>query len=419
MTKHPLTTATCIIVGASHAGVNAAFALRKEGWAGKIVLIDSDPRLPYHRPPLSKTYITSNDPIEKLALKPEASYTQDDIELLLGVTVTQLDAKAKKISTYSGDELYYDKLILATGASPIVPAISGLTDAHNLFFMRNLEDSLGIKAALHSSSNKRVVIIGGGYIGLETAASLKKLSASVVVLERENRILARVTAPEMSAFFLQLHEAHGVKIVTEKNVSAITTDAGVNKVHTSDGAEYLADIIIVGVGVRINKILAEQAGLTIENGICVNAQACTSNENIYAIGDCSYHFNPHYQRHIRLESVQNAVDQAKIAALDICGKAQHYNALPWFWSDQYDVKLQMVGLSSGYDQIIIRRENTTEQKFSTWYFAGDELLAVDAINNAKAYVLGTKLIKTNSKINKTNLANSQYELTQENLLTTG
>ena len=236
-----------------------------------------------------------------------------------------------------------------------------------------------------------------------------------MVLERENRILARVTAPEMSAFFLQLHESHGVKIVTEKNVSAITTDAGVNKVHTSDGAEYLADIIIVGVGVRVNKTLAEQAGLTIENGICVNAQARTSNEDIYAIGDCSYHFNPYYQRHIRLESVQNAVDQAKIAALDICGKTQDYNALPWFWSDQYDVKLQMVGLSTGYDQVIIRHENTTEQKFSTWYFSGDELLAVDAINNAKAYVMGTKLIKAKTRINKTALADSNRELTLEQL----
>lgn len=415
MTKHPLTTPTCIIVGASHAGVNAAFALRKEGWTGKIILIDSDPRLPYHRPPLSKTYITSDDPIEKLALKPEASYTQDDIELLLGVTVTQLDAKTKKISTDNGDALHYDKLILATGASPIVPAISGLTEAHNLFFMRNLEDSLGIKAALHNSSNKRIVIIGGGYIGLETAASLKKLDASVVVLERENRILARVTAPEMSAFFLQLHESHGVNIITDKNVSSITTDAGVNKVLTSDGAEYPADIIIVGVGVRVNKTLAEQAGLTLENGICVDAQARTSDENIYAVGDCTYHFNPHYQRHIRLESVQNTVDQAKIAALAICGKGQDYNALPWFWSDQYDVKLQMVGLSTGYDQVIIRHENTTEQKFSTWYFAGDELLAVDAVNNAKAYVMGTKIIKAKMRINKTALADSNRELTLEQL----
>jgi len=420
MTNHLLTTQTCIIVGASHAGVNAAFALRKEGWAGRILLIDSDPTLPYHRPPLSKTYITSDDAIDKLVLKPEASYAQNGIELTLGIKVVHLNASAKQINLDNGDEIIYDKLILATGASPIVPPIKGLTEAPNVFFMRNMEDSLGIKVAIHQSPNKRVVIIGGGYIGLETAASLKKLGASVVVLERENRILARVTAPEMSAFFLQLHESHGVKIVTEKNVSAITTDAGVNKVHTSDGAEYLADIIIVGVGVRVNKTLAEQAGLTIENGICVNAQTRTSNENIYAIGDCSYHFNPHYQRHIRLESVQNAVDQAKIAALDICGKAQDYNALPWFWSDQYEVKLQMVGLANGYDEIIVRQEldQSNTNKFSVWYFAGDTLLSVDAINNAKAYVLGTKSIKTNSKINKTNLANSQCELTQENLLTT-
>jgi 3-phenylpropionate/trans-cinnamate dioxygenase ferredoxin reductase component len=263
-----------------------------------------------------------------------------------------------------------------------------------------------------------VVIIGGGYIGLETAASLKKLGASVVVLERESRILARVTAPEMSAFFSQLHETNGVIIHTDKNVSAITSANNLNQVITSDGAEYPADIIIVGVGVRVNKELAEQAGLEITNGICVNANARTSNDNIYAIGDCTYHFNPHYQRHIRLESVQNAVDQAKVAAMDLCEKAQEYNTLPWFWSDQYDVKLQMVGLASGYDDIIVRQEleQGTSSKFSVWYFAGDTLLSVDAINNAKAYVLGTKAIKAHSKINKANLANAEYELTQENLM---
>jgi 3-phenylpropionate/trans-cinnamate dioxygenase ferredoxin reductase component len=409
---------SCVIIGASHAGVNAAFALRKEGWQGKILLLDADPQLPYHRPPLSKTYLTNDDAIDKLVLKPKASYAQNNIELLLGVKVAKLNAQEKNIALADGTKINYDKLILATGASPIVPPINGLNSAQNVFFMRTAADSIHIKEAINNSASKRVVIIGGGYIGLETAASLKKLGASVVVLERESRILARVTAPEMSAFFSQLHETNGVIIHTDKNVSAITSANNLNQVITSDGAEYPADIIIVGVGVRVNKELAEQAGLEITNGICVNANARTSNDNIYAIGDCTYHFNPHYQRHIRLESVQNAVDQAKVAAMDLCEKAQEYNTLPWFWSDQYDVKLQMVGLASGYDDIIVRQEleQGTSSKFSVWYFAGDTLLSVDAINNAKAYVLGTKAIKAHSKINKANLANAEYELTQENLM---
>jgi 3-phenylpropionate/trans-cinnamate dioxygenase ferredoxin reductase subunit len=400
----------CIIIGASHAGVNAAFALRKEGWQGAIKLFDADPTLPYHRPPLSKAYLTSDDGIEKNLLKAEISYQKSDIDLCLDIRVNRIDAINQVVATDEGETYSYSKLIIATGARPFIPPIEGIDSAHQLHPLRTAADVNHIRLAMQNSATKRVVIIGGGYIGLETAASLKKLGASVTVLEREERILARVTAPLMSTFFQQLHGEHGVDIFTSKDVSRIATSGHSNVVICKDGSEYPADIIVVGVGIRVNTELAAEAGIIIDNGIVVDGQARTSAANIYAIGDCSYHRNPHYDRFIRLESVQNAVDQAKVAAASICGKDVNYDTLPWFWSDQYDVKLQMVGLSTGYNKIVVRKETDSEHKFSVWYFKDNQLLSVDAVNNAKAYVIGTKLIKSGDIVDQTKLANNEIEL---------
>jgi 3-phenylpropionate/trans-cinnamate dioxygenase ferredoxin reductase subunit len=400
----------CIIIGASHAGVNAAFALRKEGWQGAIKLFDADPTLPYHRPPLSKAYLTSDDGIEKNLLKAEISYQKSDIDLCLDIRVNHIDAINQVVATDEGETYSYSKLIIATGARPFIPPIEGIDSAHQLYPLRTAADVNHIRDAMQNSATKRVVIIGGGYIGLETAASLKKLGASVTVLEREERILARVTAPLMSTFFQQLHSENGVDIFTNKDVSSIETSGHSNVVICKDGSEYPADIIVVGVGIRVNTELAAEAGIIIDNGIVVDGQARTSAANIYAIGDCSYHRNPHYDRFIRLESVQNAVDQAKVAAASICGKDVNYDTLPWFWSDQYDVKLQMVGLSTGYNKIVVRKETDLEHKFSVWYFKDNQLLSVDAVNNAKAYVIGTKLIKSGDIIDQTKLANNGVEL---------
>lgn len=406
----------CIIIGASHAGVNAAFALRKEGWQGAIKVFDADPTLPYHRPPLSKAYLTSDDGIEKNLLKAEISYQKSDIDLYLGITINRIDAINQAVTTDEGETYSYSKLIIATGARPFIPPIDGIESAHQLYPLRTAADVNHIRVAMQSSPTKRVVIIGGGYIGLETAASLKKLGASVTVLEREERILARVTAPLMSEFFQQLHNDHGVNIFTSKDVSSIETRDQSNLVVCSDGSEYPADIIVVGVGIRVNTELAAQAGITIENGIPVDGEARTNTANIYAIGDCSYHHNPHYDRFIRLESVQNAVDQAKVAAASICGKEANYDTLPWFWSDQYDVKLQMVGLASGYNNIVVRQEPEDNHKFSVWYFKDETLLAVDAINHAKAYVVATKLIKSGAQINLKKLADNAVTLHPDSLI---
>lgn len=406
----------CIVIGASHAGVNLAFSLRKEGWEGAIELFDADPTLPYHRPPLSKAYLTSDDGIDKNLLKSKDSYSKFNISLNLGVSVDTIDRDNQTITTNDGVQHGYTKLVIATGARPFIPPIDGLNQASNLYPLRTAADVTNIRHALTQSIDKRVVIIGGGYIGLETAASMKKLGATVTVLEREERILARVTAPVMSEFFQKLHDENDVDVLTKKDVSSITTQGNKNIVSCSDGSQYQADVIVVGVGIRVNTELAEAAGLKLENGIAVDAATRTSDSNIYAIGDCSFHFNPHYDRNIRLESVQNAVDQAKISAASICGKDVSYNALPWFWSDQYNVKLQMVGLSQGYNKILVRDEPEDGHKFSVWYFKDDTLLAVDAVNNAKAYVLGTKFIKAGDVIDQAKLIDFDVDFKPVNLI---
>lgn len=404
-------TLGCVIIGASHAGVNLAFALRKEGFSEVITLIDSDETLPYHRPPLSKAYLTSDDAIEKNALKSAESYQKSDINLTLGWRVSAIDKVAKTLEiTRDGEtkSVAYSQLVFATGARPFIPPITGIEQARHLYPLRTAQDVSNIKSAITAKNNPKVVVIGGGYIGLETAASLKKMGALVTVLERESRLLARVTSPFMSDYFDQLHRDNGVNIQCNKNVEAIAVEDGINRVTCDDGTSFDADIIIVGVGIRVNSELAATLGLTIENGIKVDEFGETSQSGVYAIGDCSFHHNPHYDRYIRLESVQNAVDQAKCVAKTITGKAQKYDTIPWFWSDQYDVKLQMVGLSQGYDDYVVRQEDSG--KFSVWYFAQEQLLAVDAVNNAKAYVLGTKAIKSKLLIDKVALADPTTDL---------
>lgn len=398
------TDKVCVVIGASHAGVNFAFSLRREGWEGKIILFDRDPEIPYHRPPLSKAYLSAENNKQLDLLFPEQNYASENITLNLGKSVASIDKESKCIILTDKSKLLYDKLVIATGAHPFIPPIKGIETASNVFTMRTFADTVNIQKAINTSENKSVVIIGGGYIGLETAASIKKLGAEVVVLEREKRVLERVTAPEMSIFFKNLHKENGVELLTSKNVISIETVNGVNNVICDDNTSYIADVIVVGVGIKVNTELAAKAGLEIENGIKVDTTSKTSDKHIYAIGDCSYHFNPHYNRFIRLESVQNAVDQAKVVALTICGNNVVYDAIPWFWSDQYNVKLQMVGLSKGYNEVIQRIEKDNEQCQSVWYFKDEELLAVDAVNNGKAYVLGTRFIKGLTEIDKAKLA---------------
>ncbi|KXX66573.1 NAD(P)/FAD-dependent oxidoreductase [Flammeovirga sp. SJP92] len=403
----------CVIIGGSHGGVNVAFSLRKEGWEGRIVVIDKDPNLPYQRPPLSKTYLTVKDESGYIPLKGEQSYLNEEIELLLEQEVVDVDKKTQSVELQNGDVIAYDFLVLATGASPIIPPIKGIDTAQHLFVMRNIQDVKGIQSALESGVQK-VAIIGGGYIGLETASSLKKLGLEVTVFEREEKLLPKVNADELSAFLLDLHQKNGVQIQLKSSVSAITTEGGVQTIVTDKGTSFECDMIIMGVGVYVNQTISDQLALKYNNGIAVNEYCQTSEANVYAVGDCNTHYNAIYGQAIRLESVQNAVDQAKIVAKSITGNPEKYNSLPWFWSDQYDVKLQIAGLTIDADNHIIRKEE--ENKWSIWFFKGDQIRSVYAINNAKAYVVGMKMIQQNAKLDKQKVINPEEKLAPKNIL---
>jgi 3-phenylpropionate/trans-cinnamate dioxygenase ferredoxin reductase component len=391
MIDHSEKAPVCI-VGASHAGVTCAFALRSEGWTGPILLFDQDPNLPYQRPPMSKAFLSGDLSIADYSLKSEESYRKEGISLRLGQTVVGIDNDRKSLFMADGSRQTYEKLVLATGARPLIPPIEGLPDNPYVYSLRTAMDILSIREALRKGRKRKVVVIGGGYIGLETAASLRKLGAEVTLLEKEDRLLARVTSPILSDYFRDLHQRHGVHLEVRKQVIAVKNHYEHTLVCCADGTSYEADFVLVGTGIVVNTELAALAGLTLKDGIRVDERARTSDEVIYAIGDCTSHFNPHYGRYVRLESVQNAVDQAKVAAATICGKDPVYDAVPWFWSDQYDVKLQMVGLSQNYEETVIRRESTADC-FSVWYFRQGKLLAVDAINCPKAFVVGTRLIR--------------------------
>lgn len=377
-------TGRAIVIGASHAGSQLALHLRKSGWQGDIVLIGAEKQLPYHRPPLSKAVMSGEKTPEQIWLRPEAMYEKQDITLLLGTTVASLDPENHSVILSDGNQLSYEKLAICTGARPIkLPLGDGLAGVH---YLRTLDDVLAIKAELESVN--RVVVVGGGYIGLEAAAVLRKLGKQVTVLERASRLLQRVTGEAMSDYFKRLHQHHGVEVVTGCEVTAINGQGSVSEVITADDQSFAADMVIVGIGVVPETELAEQAGLRLDNGIAVDAQARTSQTDIYAAGDCSSHPSALYHRSIRLESVQNANDQSRVAAANMCGDDQMYTATPWFWSDQFDVKLQSAGLCEGYDETSVEGDVSPENSegFVIKYFREGKLIAADCINRPKDFM---------------------------------
>lgn len=401
----------CIIVGASHAGVSAAFNLRQAGWAGDILVLEQSGSWPHQKPPLSKAFLLGKTTIEKLGFKTEQAYKDNAIDVRLDSDVERID-REKKCVWVGGNAVGYDKLILATGARPIIPPIAGIERANNLFTMRNLQDAEQLKSLVDSYANQQinVVIIGAGYIGLEAAASLITLGARVTVLERESRVLSRVTSPVMSEYVEHYHKNKGVQVCNNKQVTAIDQVENKQVVRCSDNAEFAADIILVGVGVRPNQSLAEDSGLACDNGIVINPLCQTEDDNVLAIGDCARFFHPVYNQSIRLESVQNAADMAKVAANTIIGNTENYHKIPWFWSDQYEMKIQIVGMSSNECEVIVRAELDRQNCLSIWYFLGDELRCVEAINNPKAYMLGMKAIQAQSKVNRSTLEDPNVPL---------
>ena len=397
----------CIIIGASHAAAQLAPTLRQQGWTGSISMISNEYFLPYHRPPLSKDYLAGAKNAEQILIRPATIYNKCDIGITMGVTAATIDRRNKQLQLEDGMTMDYDKLVLTTGARVRKIDIPGV-DLDGVFYLRDLNDAQQIK--LFTGDNKRAVIIGGGYIGLETASALRKLGMQVTVLEAMPRILQRVTAPEVAAFYARIHKEEGVEIVADVQAISISGDKQVQSVQCHNGTEYKADLVLIGVGVIPYSTFAEQAGLTIDNGIVVDEYARTSDENILAAGDCTSHYNPIYQRHLRLESVQNALDQATVAASTICGNLKPYSALPWFWSDQYDLKLQIAGLSQGYTDVVVRGDIEGSRSFAAFYMREGKLLAVDAVNRPQDFMFGKRLILQGNQLDPEQLADDSLPL---------
>ncbi len=376
-----------VIVGAGQAGAALAARLRALGHDGEIVMLGDEPAPPYQRPPLSKAYLLGEMGEDRLWLRAPEFWAENRVELWLGQSVSAIDPVGKTV-TVAGAPMAYDHLALTTGSTPRrLPAAVGGALA-GVYTVRTLADVDAMRGEF--VAGRRVIIVGGGYIGLEAAAVASKLGLDVTVLEMAPRILQRVAAPETSDFVRALHQAHGVKVLESTGLERLEGETRVTGAVLKDGRVLPADFVIVGVGITPNAQLAEAAGLAIDNGIATDAMGRTSDPFIWAAGDCASF--PWQGGRIRLESVGNAIDQAEAVAANILGAGQPYQAKPWFWSDQFDLKLQIAGLNTGYDRIVTRRGEGAAVSF--WYYRGAELLAVDAMNDSRAYMVGKRLIET-------------------------
>lgn len=370
-----------VIVGAGQAGVSAAFKLRALGYAGEIALLGAEPGLPYHRPPLSKKYLNNDADADRLHIKNAALYRSEGIELLSGCRVAAINRGEKNVLLADGRLLRYDHLILATGArARCLPSGQG-GDAPNVHTFRTLADAERLRKDMRPGG--RMLVVGGGYIGLETAAVARSLGMQVTLIERDNRILGRVASAETAEYFRALHLENGVRI--DEGVELARLDegpTGSKSARLTNGTAIEADVVLVGIGVVPETGLAEQANLRVDNGIVVDSAGRTSDPCIYAAGDCARF--PYEGQQIRLESVQNAVDMAETVARSIVGETVEYRPVPWFWSDQYSTRLQIAGLNSGYTHVAVRRG--ADSALSIWYYNGPRFIAVDAINDAKAFM---------------------------------
>jgi 3-phenylpropionate/trans-cinnamate dioxygenase ferredoxin reductase subunit len=376
-----------VIVGAGQAGAALAAKLRALGHAGEIVMLGDEPAPPYQRPPLSKAYLMGEMEEERLWLRAPDFWAENGIDLRLGRPVTGLDPVGKTV-TAGGEGLAYDALALTTGSTPRrLPATIG-GGLQGVYTVRTLADVDAMRAEFQPG--RKVIIVGGGYIGLEAAAVASKLGLHVTVLEMAPRILQRVASPETSDHIRALHQAHGVTVLEETGLDRLIGEGHVTGALLKDGRTLPADFVIVGVGITPNTQLAEAAGLVIDNGIATDAFGRTSDPAIWAAGDCASF--PWRGGRLRLESVGNAIDQAEAVAANILGANQPYEAKPWFWSDQFDLKLQIAGLNTGYDHIVTRKGDGGAVSF--WYYQGETLLAVDAMNDARAYMVGKRLIES-------------------------
>jgi 3-phenylpropionate/trans-cinnamate dioxygenase ferredoxin reductase component len=385
-----------VVVGAGQAAAQLALSLRAGGFRDRIRIIGAERFAPYQRPPLSKKFLTERRPPETLLLRPEALWRDQGVELLLGTTVTALDLERRTLSTADPQgraaELSYGTLVLATGtrARELNAPGAGLA---GVFSLRSIDDVHRLRPALDAAG--RIVIVGGGYIGLEVAAIMRQEGRGVLVLEAEDRLLKRVTGTDISAFFETLHRERGVDIRFGARLAAVAGEGAVSGVRLADGTLIAADAVLLAIGAQANDDLGRDAGLACRDGILVDTLARTSAPGVYAIGDCTRFPSGRFGRQIRLESVQNAIDQAKTAAGAILGTPRPYDPVPWFWSDQYEIKLQMAGLSDGYDGAALVGERTTP-RFSVEYRRQGKLIAVDAVNDGRAHMMSRRRIAEES-----------------------
>ena len=393
-----------VVIGAGQAGQSLVTRLRILGFAGQVTLIGEEPVPPYQRPPLTKKYLLGEMEVERLYLRPKVFYAEHDITLRLGRPVSAIDRAAKTLRIGNA-KVTYDQLALTTGALPRrLPATVG-GDLGGVYTVRTLADVDAM--AVEFQHGRRVLIVGGGYIGLEAAAVAALKGLQVTVVEMAARILPRVAAPETADVIRAAHESHGVKISEGTGLDRLTGRRRVNGAVLGDSTSLALDFVIVGVGIDPDTRLAEAAGLAIENGIQTDDLGRTSDPHIWAAGDCTSF--PYKGRRVRLESVGNAIHQAETVAANMLGAGQPYVAQPWFWSDQYDIKLQIAGLNTGYDRVVTR-PGSTQDTPSFWYYQGDTLLAVDAINDPRAYMVGKRLIEMGRSPNSKVIGNPATDL---------
>ena len=378
-----------VIVGAGHAGGQLAASLRQLKYEEPITLVGSENYVPYQRPPLTKEYLRGEQGLDRVTLRPEAFYEKNNVTLMLGREAQMIDRDKKVVKLNGGDELAYDKLVLATGSTPILPPIPGV-NLEAVHLLRTIKDVDAIVMELETASS--IGIIGGGYIGLEAAASFRHLGMDVSVIEMEDRLLKRVATVELASFYAGLHRRHGVDIHLNSQVTEICGDGDgrVSSLRVSDGVSIALNLVIVGVGIRPNTELASDAGLSVDNGIRVNEHCETEDADIYAIGDCTNHPNPLIDRRLRLESVPNAMEQARVAAANITGTPTTYASYPWFWSDQYDLKLQMVGFAAERDETVTRGERESSN-FADFHIKDGVLVGADAINSPRDFMAARQL----------------------------
>ena len=389
-------TYDAVIVGAGHAGAQAAIALRQQGFAGTIAMIGRDPSPPYERPPLSKEYLAGDKPFERLLIRPEQFWADKGVRLMLATAVTKIDPEARECTLSTGTAVGYGELIWAAGGDARRLSCPGAHLA-GIHTARDRRDVDQLMSELEGGA-RRFVVIGGGYIGLEAAAVLTKLGCHVTLVEALDRVLSRVAGPELSEFFHAEHRAHGVDLRLGMGVDSLGGDTRVTSVKLATGEELPCDGVIVGIGIvaAVGPLIA--AGAAGSNGVDVDENCRTSLPHIYAVGDCAAHANDYASGAvIRLESVQNANDMANTAAKAICGAPEPYHALPWFWSNQYDLKLQTAGLSMGYDNAVLRGDPQA-RSFSVVYLKEGRIIAVDAVNSTKDYVGGRKLVEARAVV---------------------